>query len=123
MMPIEFEYTPPAVNAAVKLEAVKDAAAHAGAEVLLEVSRPGVPVDTGVLQASGEVLPAGPGSAVVRYSAKSRDGFNYAIKQHEDMTLNHPHGGHAKYLEAPIHADGAAVLPAIAEVVRTGLRA
>lgn len=119
---ITWTYTPPAVNAAAKLEAVKDEAAHAGAEALLEASRPDVPVDTGVLQASGEVLPAGPGTAAVRYSAKSKDGFDYAIKQHEDMTLNHPHGGQAKYLEAPMHADGPAILAAMAKAVQAGMR-
>lgn len=26
----------------------------------------------------------------------------YAVKQHEDLTLNHPNGGEAKFLERPV---------------------
>lgn len=120
---IAFEYTPPAVNAAVKLEAVKDAAAHAGAETLLEASQPLVPVEFGVLKRSGKTTPDGPGVVAVSYSAISEDGFDYSIKQHEDYTLNHPHGGEAGYLGRPMVTDGPAILAAMVEVLHTGMRA
>lgn len=119
---IAWTYRPPKLDAGVKLAAVREEAVHAGAEVLLEASRPLVPVDTGALQLSGEVLGIGPGVAAVRYYARSKDGFVYAIKIHEDYTLNHPHGGQAGYLGHPMVTDGPAVLAAMAAVVRAGLR-
>lgn len=120
---IEFEYTPPAVNVGLKLEAVKDAAAHAGAETLLAASQPLVPEDTGVLKRSGKVTPQGPGVVAVSYSAISEDGFDYSIKQHEDYTLSHPHGGEAGYLGRPMVTAAPEILASMAEVTRSAVRA
>jgi hypothetical protein len=119
---ITFEYTPPVINAAVKLEAVKDASAHAGAETLLEASQPLVPVDLGTLKRSGKTTPDGPGVVAVSYSAISEDGFDYSIKQHEDYTLRHPNGGEAGYLGRPMFTHGLEILAAMAEVARAGMR-
>lgn len=67
-------------------------------EILLE-SKPEVPVDTGDLQLSGS-LEETPKGFRVRYSATNGD-YNYAIRQHEDTTLNHPNGGKSHYLLHP----------------------
>lgn len=74
-------------------------AAHA----LLAESQSRVPVDSGDLRRSGTVHPATMAElqSAVSYSALSEDGYPYGIRQHEDMTLSHPHGGEAKFLEKP----------------------
>lgn len=41
----------------------------------------------------------------------------YARLQHEDLTLNHPRGGQAKYLEQPLHTDHGRYLQNIADAV------
>jgi len=65
-----------------------------------------VPVDLGTLRGSGYVtLPrviAGLISLEMGYGGPASD---YAIKQHEDLSLNHPSGGQAKYLEQPVKED------------------
>lgn len=122
-MPIVFDYTPPKVNAGAAMEAVKETAVHAGAATLLQASKPLVPVDTGQMRDSGHVVEEAPGVAAVVYTRTPDEGgdFNVAALQHEDMTLNHPNGGQAKYLEDPMNADGPAVLAAMFEVLRTAL--
>ena len=67
-----------------------------GAEVILTEAIDETPIDTGTLRRSGTVTEA-PQDNVVYIS------FNtpYAVKQHEDLTLKHPRGGKAKYLEDP----------------------
>lgn len=69
---------------------------HDGAEAILTEAIDETPVDTGTLRRSGTVTDA-PSEEAVYVS------FNtpYAVKQHEDLTLNHPRGGKAKYLEDP----------------------
>ncbi|MGW1676031.1 hypothetical protein [Saccharopolyspora sp. NPDC002376] len=41
----------------------------------------------------------------------------YARYQHEDLTLRHPRGGQAKYLETPLHTEHARYLQDIADAV------
>lgn len=41
----------------------------------------------------------------------------YARYQHEDLTLNHPRGGQAKYLETPLHTQHRRYLQGIADSV------
>lgn len=73
------------------------------ARALLAESLPRVPVDTTDLRNSGTTHDATPSDlkSAVTYSATSEDGYPYGIRQHEDLTLNHPHGGEAKFLERP----------------------
>jgi hypothetical protein len=117
VVPIVYEYTPPKRNGELLLHAAKTAAETAGAEVLLQASQPLVPRDTDALLESGHVEHDAAGAMVV-YDVTSEGGYPYGIKQHEDMNLAHPNGGQAKYLEQPMHTAGAAVLAAMAEVVR-----
>lgn len=67
-----------------------------GAEHLLTVSQGRVPVDTGVLRASGVASTDG------RRAAVSYD-TPYAARQHEEIGWHHPKGGQAKYLESALH--------------------
>lgn len=81
------------------------------AKKLLELSQDLVPVDTGELKKSGKVVKVGESGRKVSYQVvyealapwknSSNGVFNYAWIQHEDMTLKHPNGGQAKYLEEP----------------------
>ena len=80
------------------------------AEKLLALANQGVPREGGILEKSGFVEFAltsrGNPSYRVYYNTIKAGGdatwkgvdFNYAVIQHEDMSLNHPHGGHAKWL-------------------------
>lgn len=88
------------VRAAIK-QAQADAM-RAEAEALLADSQLLVPVETGALKASGRVedvrLAGDSSDFVVAYGG---EGIDYAIRQHEDLTLHHPQGGSAKFLERP----------------------
>ena len=57
------------------------------------------PLDTGALRASGK-------GEVKQTGQKVRGEVTfdkpYALKQHEEMSYNHPRGGQAKYLELPL---------------------
>lgn len=57
------------------------------------------PIDTGDLRASASTEIQKHGTLIV-----GRVGFNesYALKQHEELSYNHPRGGQAKYLETPL---------------------
>lgn len=68
------------------------------AQNILGESQKLVPVDTGTLQKSGSIkLNSETLTAQISYNTP------YALKQHEDATLNHPNGGEAKYLERPFN--------------------
>lgn len=68
------------------------------AQNILGESQKLVPVDTGTLQKSGTIkLNSETLTAQISYNTP------YALKQHEDATLNHPNGGEAKYLERPFN--------------------
>jgi hypothetical protein len=71
---------------------------HDGAEGILTEALDEAPLLSGTLRRSGTVTDAPSEEAV--YIA-----FNtpYAMRQHEDLTLRHPGGGKAKYLEDPFN--------------------
>jgi hypothetical protein len=91
-------------------------ALHDGAEHILTEAIDETPIDTGTLRRSGAVMDA-PTEGVVYVS------FNtpYAVKQHEDLTLNHPRGGKAKYLEDPFKRNVGQVQRLVADRVRQAL--
>lgn len=64
-----------------------------------------VPVDTGALKGSGYVseprVELGKIEVEIGYGGPAAQ---YAVRQHEDLTLNHPNGGQAKFLEQPLTA-------------------
>lgn len=66
------------------------------AQNILGESQKLVPVDTGTLKRSGHVSTEG-NTTTISYNTP------YALKQHEDASLNHPKGGEPKYLERPFN--------------------
>ena len=122
-MSVAWRYTPPAVNAIPVVRAAAEAAVDAAARIVLDASRDDVPVEEGVLKASGRVVADGL-TAAVTYG-RDDDGHDghapsnqYAVIQHEDMTLNHPNGGGPKFLEGAMHGEAAHV----AETLVAGIR-
>ena len=69
-----------------------------GEEILSEAQTL-CPVDTGTLRRSGSVRASSADNTV-------KISFNtpYALRQHEEMSYNHPKGGQAKYLEQPFNS-------------------
>lgn len=119
-MALSFSYQPPTVDAAVVVHAALTAAETAAAQHILAKSQELVPVDTGALKASGHVEHDGTSAAIV-YDAVAPDDYAYGIRQHEDLSLNHPHGGQAKYLEQPMHTELEAVAAIVAAEIRKAL--
>lgn len=86
--------------------AAEEAVRRVGEDLLGEAQRL-APVEEGTLRGSGELeventaaLSPRAGSEIVATVS-----FNtvYAARQHEETEWNHPKGGQAKYLEAPLH--------------------
>jgi hypothetical protein len=98
---------------AKKIRAATVRGLHIWAENLLQRSRELVPLDEGTLERSGvasvdeETL-----SAAVSYDTP------YAVRQHEDMEIQHPNGRQAKYLEKPFIETRELALPIIQRQIR-----
>ncbi|MGW2497295.1 hypothetical protein ACWCV2_22700 [Streptomyces pseudogriseolus] len=91
--------------------------ARLAAEHLLGVSRDRVPIEEGTLERSGTVtVDEANATAAVSYDTP------YAVRQHEDMTLDHDAGRTAKYLEQPFEEESATMQAIIAAQVRRALR-
>ncbi|WP_205327570.1 hypothetical protein [Glycomyces sp. YM15] len=85
----------------------------AAADVLLDGALDRVPRDTNELAETGTVSAENGGRA-----AAVAFGTDYAAVQHEDLTLEHPGGGEAKFLENAAHAEQGPMLRAAAEPLR-----
>jgi hypothetical protein len=126
-MAVSWRYTPPKVNVAAVIAAAAPLASHAAAEHLLEASRGLVPVEEGVLKASGRVV-QDESRAVVTYGRDDDGGDGhapsnqYVIVQHEDLALNHPNGGSAKFLEVPMNSERDTVAKIVGHELRQALR-
>lgn len=131
-MAVAWTYTPPKVNALPVLDVAGAAAVEAAAEHLLDASNRLVPVESGRLRDSGQVTADGL-QAAVSYGREddaeitgwkgdiaqgSSASADYAVKQHEDLTLHHPNGGSAKWLESSMHAERQEIATILAETVR-----
>lgn len=116
---------------------VGDAAAKECAELLLDVSQPLVPEDTGLLKISGKVqkvprtkdptyqvvysATAGERARVQGSSAKIKNpDFNYAWIQHENLEYHHEKG-QAKYLEEPYEENKDLFMELIADALRASM--
>jgi hypothetical protein len=74
-----------------------------GNNVLSEAKKE-CPVDTGIMKNSGYVtLPQVSGNNVVVECGFGGASKAYVVRQHEDVTLNHPGGGNAKFLQNPLY--------------------
>ena len=80
------------------------AALYTEAQVIMTASKRLVPVETGILRASGQVaMPERNGrriSVTLSYGGAAEP---YAIVQHESLDFKHPNGGQAKFLEQPLN--------------------
>jgi hypothetical protein len=83
------------------------------AEHLLQVSRGQVPLETGTLERSGvATVDEANLQAAVSYDTP------YAVRQHEDLTLDHDRGRKAKYLEDPANQEAATM----AKIIQAALQ-
>jgi len=82
-----------------------------------------VPIDTGLLRSTSHVdRPQERGPEVsVELSYGGKGVAPYAAKIEFDVTLNHPHGGQAHYLQAAVFAATAGFLERIAAPIRATL--
>lgn len=87
-------------------------------EDLLGEAQRQVPRDEGTLAGTGTAEVEQHGSLVTGRVTFSTP---YARKQHEDLTLNHPKGGKAKYLEEPLTSESARYTKVIADTIKRGL--
>lgn len=71
------------------------------AEHVLESSLPDVPIDTGLMVSSG-MVETKPDGADIRFGGHGL--APYTIRQHEDVTLNHPNGGTHHWLSKALFA-------------------
>jgi hypothetical protein len=88
-------------------------AEEVAAEALIQVPR-----DEEVLAESMEMTPSENGQAVTISFGAHGPASAYAARQHEDLTLDHPNGGKAKYLEDPMKTHGTRLAENVAEEVR-----
>jgi hypothetical protein len=79
------------------------AALYEVGQEVMTASKAIVPVDTGALKGSGYVSePKISGAQVTVEIGYGGPSTPYAIRQHEDLSLRHPGGGQAKFLEGPL---------------------
>jgi hypothetical protein len=96
---------------------------------IITVAQTLVPVDTGLLRSTLGVdtgaleKPRVPGGVVeVTLRAGAHGTAPYAARIEFDVTLNHPHGGQAHYLQQPLFAATAGFTQRMATVVQGALR-
>ena len=76
------------------------------------------PIDTGDLRGSASTTVETKGNSIV-----GEVGFNtpYALRQHEELSYNHPQGGEAKYLENPLKENESQYKKDIQDALRRSL--
>lgn len=73
----------------------------AEAKIELQEAKRRTPVDTGALQASGEISSVQRNGRSIEVDITfGNSDVDYAVIVHEDLEANHPNGGQAKYLES-----------------------
>lgn len=78
-----------------------------------------VPVDLGALKNSGYVtLPVMSSHQITIEMGYGGPASDYAIRQHEDLTLNHPEGGQARYLSQAADEHEPTLLKTIQSIVQ-----
>lgn len=104
-----------AVRTAIRTAAI--AAVRDAAEVLRDESDKRVPLDTGVLRNSAAItVDPDTTTAYVSYDTP------YARRQHEDLTLRHPNGREAKYLENALNRNRDRLIRYVRAAVQRALR-
>ena len=101
-------------------QAIREAVAQGlalAAEHLVQVSRELCPHEEGTLERSGTAsVDEAELRAAVAYDTP------YAVRQHEDLTLNHKRKGQAKYLEQPAGTEAGTMRDKVATEIRRALR-
>jgi len=91
------------------------------AEKILSESDKEVPWDSTHLKQTGTVEPFNDGADTgfeIGFNGITEEGYNYGLKQHEDLTLHHPKPGtKAKFLEDPFNREKDLVIPDIVSYV------
>lgn len=87
-----------------------------GGEHVLGVSNTLVPIETGALARSGSVSQ----DDTELLTAVSYD-TEYAVRQHEDTSLNHDAGRQAKFLQTAMESQASAVADIVANQLRRAL--
>jgi len=91
-------------------------ALHTGAEAVLTESHDEVPHDSGTLMRSGTVTDVPTENAVyISYNTP------YAVKMHEDLSLNHPKGRKPKYLEDPFNRLAPKIMKSVETCIKNTL--
>jgi hypothetical protein len=101
------------------INSTKRAAANGledGAEFILGESNADVPHQEGTLEGSGD-------TSIDRESLEATIFYDtpYAVRQHEDMSLQHPGSRHAQYLELALATNHDAVLNYIAAQIKAAM--
>jgi hypothetical protein len=82
-----------------------------------------VPIKTGVLRSSGQVLPPSVvGNEVFVEVVYGGAAEKYAMIQHENESFNHPRGGKAKYLYDPAEAQRKGLERRLIVVIEAAIR-
>lgn len=101
-----------------RVQAASSAGALSAGRALLRRARPHVPVDTGAMRDSGKETLTGPGRVAVGYLRPGPNGDVITYRQHEDLTLNHPNGGQARWLARAVEEYSGRALTDMATPVR-----
>ena len=101
-------------EASIKIRRALAGLAEDLAEELLRAANETIPFDTGTLAQSGQVTadPTGAPRAAVSYNTP------YAARQHEDLTLRHPNGRRALWLERAAAENSARLANYAAETIK-----
>lgn len=107
-----------------KVEDISTEAARHGIALAMEhvltVSTERVPIEEGTLMRSGRAdVDDHDLIGMVGYSARNdKDDYDYAVRQHEDLTLRHAAGRTAKFLEGPFLEEQDTMARIVAETIR-----
>jgi|SRR5579864_2376944 len=104
-------------QAATSAHAQLRTAVETEANRLLEEAKARVPVESGTLRDSGTVTMTETGTKVTATIAFDTP---YATYIHEDLELQHEHGGQAKYLESVLNEEVGNVADNLAEKIDLG---
>lgn len=108
---MSFRLTWNADKSAKQIDTAARDALRDGGEVILDESNQIAPIDEGALINSGKVA-VSDDSVVVSYDTP------YAVRQHEDVTMQHTNGRQAKFLETAYKANQKRVIEYVAKKIK-----
>jgi hypothetical protein len=105
------------VGAVAGVTIAKAEALQAAGTLILLTAQDRTPVDTGALVQSGRLTEVDSSTVAVSFGDDTTAAYD--VIQHEDLDLNHPNGGQAKFLESAVNDRRVAAVEAMAAVIRT----